>query len=103
MIRHIVWWTLKERANGRSIAENIEHIRAASAMLHGMPALLSIEVSAKVLPSSTEPAQIVLMSTHKTTEDLEQYRVNPVHLQFAKLIGEVASSRHCIDYGIDED
>lgn len=102
MIRHIVWWTLKEHADHRSLAENLEHIQQASAMLHGMPSVRSVEVSAKVQPSTTVPAQLVLMSTHDTFADLESYQQDPVHLQFAEKIKAISTSRNCIDYSLDE-
>lgn len=103
MVRHIVWWTLKEQANGRTAVENAWHIQQASAMLHGMPALISVEVSAKVQPSTTVPCQVVLMSTHKDMEDLQKYKDNPVHLQFAKMVTELSTSRNAIDYALDKD
>lgn len=101
MIRHIVWWTLKEHADGRSAAENAWHLEQASAMLHGMPSLRTVEVSAKVQPSTTVPAQLVLSTTHTDMAQLEQYRNDPVHLQFAEKVNAVASSRNVIDYAID--
>lgn len=101
MIRHVVWWTLKKYAEGRSDAENARYIEQASAMLRGMPNVLSIEVSAKVQPSATVPAQVVLMSSHKDMADLEAYKANPVHMQFAEKISAVSDSRNCIDYAVD--
>lgn len=101
MIRHIVWWTLKEHSHGRSAVENARHIQEASAMLYGMPELISVEVSAKVQPSTTVPAQVVLFSTHKDMEALESYKNNPVHLKFAEMVTELSNSRNCIDYAVE--
>lgn len=101
MIRHIVWWTLKEHSHGRSAAENAWHIQQASAMLHGMPEVISVEVSAKVQPSSTVPAQVVLFSTHNNMEALEAYKNNPVHLKFAEMVTELSLTRNCIDYAVE--
>lgn len=101
MIRHVVWWTLKENANGRSMVENVEHIQELSAMLHGLPSLTYVEISAKIQPSCTVPCNLVLMSTHKTMADLEAYRMDPVHIQFAEKVNEIATSRNCIDYAYE--
>lgn len=101
MIRHIVWWELKEHAEGHSAAENAWRIEQVSAMLHGLPSLLSVEVSSKIQPSSTVPCQLVLTTTHKTMEDLAEYRTDPVHVQFVSLINAVCSSRNVIDYGFE--
>lgn len=103
MVRHIVWWTLKNEAGGRTADENAWHIQQASAMLHGMPSLMTIEVSAKVEASTTVPAKVVLSTTHKNMADLETYRNDPVHLQFAAMVNELATSRNAIDYALDED
>lgn len=103
MVRHIVWWTLKDQAEDRTADENAWRIQQASAMLHGMPNLLTIEVSSKVQPSTTVPAKVVLTTTHKNMADLEAYRNDPVHLQFAAMVNELATSRNAIDYALDED
>lgn len=102
MIRHIVWWELKEEAEGGSLAENIERLLQSSASLQAIPYLLSVEVSAKIQPSSTVAAQFVLMSTHRSLEDLEAYRVDPTHTQFAKLVTSMSASRQCLDYLVDD-
>lgn len=101
MIRHIVWWTLKEHAKGKSMAVNLSHIQAASAELHGLPSVHTIQISAKVLPSTTVPAQLVLTTTHKTMEDLEAYKIDPVHVNFAKMLEEYVTSRNCIDFSFE--
>ncbi len=98
MIRHIVWWTLKEHANGRTRDENAMHILKSSAMLHGLPSLRSIEVSSKVEGSTTVPAHVVLTTTHDNIEDLQAYANDPVHLEFAGMVKELVSSRNAIDF-----
>lgn len=103
MIRHVVWWKLKNHAKGRSKAENIAHIQRASAMLHGLPSLEYVEISAKIMPSSCVEADIALMSVHKTMDDLEAYRADPVHLEFARQITELAESRNCVDYSFESN
>lgn len=98
MIRHIVWWTLKKEADGRSAEENGKHLEDASAVLHGIPGVESVEVSAQIQPSSTVPAQVVLTSTHEDMAALEAYKNDPVHIKFAQLITSLSDSRNCIDY-----
>ena len=57
MIRHIVWWTLKPEAEGRSAAENAELMKKAARGLIGkIPGLLSLDISGTVLGTSTMPA-----------------------------------------------
>lgn len=100
MIRHIVWWTLKEHAEGRSAMENAQSIKEASGVLAGIPGVLSCEVSFRIEPTSTVPAQLVLTSTHEDAAALAAYQVNPVHMDFAGLIKAVCSSRSCLDFEI---
>ena len=101
MIRHIVWWTLKEHAEGRSAAENAQHLVNASAMLHGMPMVHSVEVSCLIQPTSTVPAQVVLQSSHDDMAALKAYAEDPVHLQFAEKVNAVAASRNALDYSVE--
>ncbi|MCH5276486.1 MAG: Dabb family protein [Desulfovibrionaceae bacterium] len=101
MIRHIVWWTLKDRADGFSAAQNAQRILAASAALKDIPAVHSVEVSADIEPSSTARAQIVLQSTHDSPEALQEYAVHPVHLEFARLIQAACENRQALDYRVD--
>lgn len=103
MIRHIVWWTLKEQANGRTADENAWHILKSSASLRVIPEMLSLEVSRKIEASSSVPAGIVLTTTHKNMEELDAYRNNPVHLQFAAMLNELVNSRNVIDFEFDPD
>ena len=101
MIRHIVWWTLKEHAEGKSAAENAQHLVEASAMLHGMPSVRSIEVSCLIQPTSTVPAQVVLQSSHDDMAALKAYAENPVHLEFAAKVKAVCASRQALDYSVE--
>ena len=51
MIRHIVWWTLKPEAEGRSAAENAELMKKAARGLIGkIPGLLSLDISGNYNP-----------------------------------------------------
>jgi len=100
MVRHIVWWTLKEQAEGYSAAENARRIKDASGMLSGIPGVLSCEVSCQIEPTSTVAAQLVLTSTHESAEALAAYQVNPVHVKFAGIIKAVCASRSSLDFEI---
>lgn len=101
MIRHIVWWTLKEKAEGRTAAENAQRLVEASAMLHGLPSVRSVEVSCLIQPTSTVPAQVVLQSSHDDMAALSTYAQDPVHLEFAARVKAVCASRSALDYSID--
>lgn len=101
MIRHIVWWTLMDNADSRSLRENLDHLEKSAQILKTLPSVKSVEVSSKILPSSTVEAQFALMSTHESMEDLETYRVDPIHKKFAEKITTMSASRNCLDYFLD--
>ena len=90
MVRHIVWWTLKPEAEGRTAAENAKLIKQRLEALMGqIPSLKSLEVSYDFLPTCTMPVNVILMTTHD----------DPAHVAVGKeLIKLVTESRQAIDY-----
>ena len=62
MVRHIVWWTLKPEAEGRTAAENAKLIKQRLEALMGqIPSLKSLEVSYDFLPTCTMPVNVILI------------------------------------------
>ncbi len=101
MIRHIVWWELKDEADGRDAVENARRIKVAGEALNGkIPSLISLEISTAIQPGSTVKAALALMSTHNTMEDLKAYAAHPLHLEFLELVKACTASRSCLDYAI---
>ena len=82
MVRHIVWWTLKPEAEGRTAAENAKLIKQRLEALMGqIPSLKSLEVS------------------YDLAEGLKAYAEHPAHVAVGKeLIKLVTESRQAIDY-----
>lgn len=101
MLRHIVWWTLKDEAEGYSPEENARRVKEASALLKTIPGVISVEVSIDVAATSTVPARIVLQSAHADGDALNAYAEHPIHLRFVQLIRAVCASRQALDYRID--
>ncbi|MFV0349192.1 MAG: Dabb family protein [Halodesulfovibrio sp.] len=102
MIKHIVWWSLKEEAAGATAAENCEKMVAMLRALEGkIPSLDSIEVSTTFLGSTTEePIQVILQSTHNDEESLKAYAVHPEHMKCVEFIKQIVATRKAIDYVI---
>jgi hypothetical protein len=99
MLKHIVWWTLKDEAEGASGAENGRRMLDMLRGLEGrIPTLLSIEVTMDFLGSSTEPCQILLQSSHDDAEGLKAYAEHPEHMKCVEFIKKVVASRKAIDY-----
>ena len=97
MIRHIVFWTLKDSPEA---AAHAAEIKEASATLAAIPGVLSVEVSIEIEPTSTVSAKVVLQSAHEKPEDLAAYAVHPIHLEFGKLIKAYCENRQALDYTI---
>jgi len=99
MIKHLVWWTLKEEALGATAKENCAKMVA---MLRGMegriPSLKSIEVSTEFLETTTETVQVILQSTHDDAEGLKAYAVHPEHLKCVEFIKQIVATRKVMDY-----
>jgi hypothetical protein len=101
MIRHIVWWTLKDEAEGATAAQNGLKIKALIEALRGkIDTLKSVEVSVKLAATTTVDAQVVLHSTHDTVADLAAYNDHPEHQKIVGFIKKVVSSRQAIDFEV---
>ena len=101
MIKHIVWWTLADVADGHSAHENAVRVKEASESLKAIAAAMSVEVSYDIEATTTGPAQIVLQSCHENPAKLKEYADDPIHQKFLSLIKAVTSSRQALDYRID--
>ena len=91
MVRHIVWWTLKPEAEGRTAAENAKLIKQRLEALMGqIPSLKSLEVSYDFLPTCTMPVNVILMTTHDDAEGLKAYAEHPAHVAVGKELIKLA-------------
>lgn len=98
MIRHIVWWTLKKDALGKSDAENIKFLMESSKSLKDIPSALSVEFSTDIQATTNVPCQLALTTTHESPEKLDEYQRDPVHVKFAEGLKARVDSRKCIDF-----
>lgn len=98
MIKHIVFWKLKDEANGMSKQENALAIKEKLEGLRGqIEGLLAIEVGFDFL-KSPESADVVLYSEFETKEALDFYQQHPLHKAVMPFIGEARSERRVVDY-----
>ncbi len=98
MIGHIVFWTLKPEAEGKTAAENAKVMRT---MLETLPSSIDVirdfHVSTRIVAATLE-VEILLFSTFVSEEDLEIYQRHPAHQKCVEFVRQVAATRHCIDY-----
>ncbi len=98
MIKHIVFWKLKDQANGLSKVENAQQIKERLETLNGqIEGLLHLEVGMDFLHSA-ESADLVLYSEFESKEALNYYANHPLHKAIMPFIAEARSERRVVDY-----
>src|SRR3954466_8970705 len=100
MIKHIVFWRLKDRENEQSREENARAIKAKIEGLRGkIPGLLHIEAGIDFERSDTA-CDVVLYSEFESRAALDGYQVHPAHKEMAAFIADRRAERRIADYEI---
>ena len=98
MIKHIVFWKLKDEANGLSKTENAMANKQKLEGLNGkIEGLITIEVGIDFLHSA-ESADIVLYSEFTDKEALSFYANHPLHKEIMPFIAEARNERRVVDF-----
>ncbi len=101
MLKHIVMWKLKDFAEGRTKAENIEFIKERLTALIGVvPELRYVELGADALKSDMS-YDMVLTCIFDDLDGMNAYRVHPEHVKVSNYIAKVRESRVVVDYYAD--
>ena len=100
MVKHIVFWTLKETAQGRSKTENARIMKMKLEALVGVvPGLLHAEVGID-FERSEQSYDLALYAEMDSRESLHVYQNHPAHLDAVAFIREVRDQRCVVDYEI---
>jgi len=98
MVKHIVFWKLKDSAEGKSKDENAKLIKEKLENLRGqIDGLLNIEVGINFLQGNYD---VVLYTELKDKEALNQYQNNPKHQAIIPFIKAVSEDRKAVDYEV---
>lgn len=98
MIKHIVMWKLKPKAEGRTAAENAQWMKNHLEALMGVvPQLLSCEVGINVAEGNYDAC---LVSTFASLEDLAAYKIHPAHQAVSSYCKLIREHRVACDYEI---
>ena len=98
MIKHIVFWRLKESAHGNSKEVNARLIKEKLEALRGViPGLLRIEVGVD-FSKTDQSSDLALYSEFATRADLDAYQAHPAHKAVMPFIAEARSERRLVDY-----
>lgn len=98
MVKHIVMWKLKDRAEGNDKEGNRKLIISKLLALESIiEELETIEMGENFNP--TEAAyDLVLISTHKSKEALAAYAAHPAHVEAASFVGKIVADRKVVDF-----
>lgn len=97
MIRHIVFWNLKEENKSETALKIKTDLEALKGKI---PGLLHIEVGINIPEAPQDNWDVVLNSDFENIEALNAYQVHPLHKEVAGFIGNVRTNRSCVDYEI---
>jgi len=93
MIKHIVMWTLKDKADAIKVKNMLEGLKGK------VPSIIDIEVGIDV-NGSEAAADVVLYSTFASMDDLNAYQHHPEHQAVIPLMQAMTTSRMVADYEI---
>jgi hypothetical protein len=98
MVKHIVFWKLKDHADGQDREQNLERMQEA---LNGLASKIAEVVSLEVgINKNPAPAawEISLYTSFNSWEDLETYQKHPDHQEVVQLVQKVVMDRAVVDY-----
>lgn len=100
MVKHIVFWKLKEEAQGNNKETNAKLIKEKLEDLNGkIDGLIKAEVGINFLNSESN-YDVALYSEVDSKEALDFYQNHPLHQAILPFVREVVSSRIAADYEI---
>ena len=100
MVKHIVFWRLKESAGGVPAETNAEEIRTRlMALPDVIPEIREFEVGLN-FDSSDAAFDVALYSSFASREELLTYQAHPEHVRVKDFIVSVVSDRAVVDYEI---
>jgi hypothetical protein len=98
VIKHIVFWKLRDGAHGNAKDVNARLIKEKLEALRGViPGLVRIEVGLD-FSRSEQSADLALYSEFTTRADLEAYQAHPAHQAVLPFIAEARAERRVVDY-----
>jgi len=98
MIKHIVLWTLKPNAEGKSIDENAAYIKEKLEDLYGkIPEIISIQVQPNTLKIEGN-YDVSLIAEFESEAAMKNYQKHPLHEEIAAYVRGAAEKRASIDF-----
>jgi len=100
MLKHIVFWKLKDHAEGADRATNAKKLKAMlDSCADIVPGIVEFEVA--VAQSGLEATyDIVLYSAFDSRAALDAYQNHPEHVKIKPFFAAVREARQCMDYEV---
>ncbi|MGM0656286.1 MAG: Dabb family protein [Thermodesulfobacteriota bacterium] len=100
MVKHIVFWTLKDSAEGRSAHQNAKEMKKRLEALNGrIPGLIKLEVGID-FGRTEASADVALYSELSDRNALNHYKNHPEHVAVSDFVGKIRHDRTVVDYEI---
>lgn len=100
MIKHIVFWKLKDQAEGADRAANARKMKALlDSCADLVPGIVKFE-AALAQPGLEATYDVVLYSEFADRAALDAYQEHPSHVAIKPFIGAVREARQCMDYEV---
>ncbi|MFJ2986565.1 Dabb family protein [Collimonas sp. NPDC087041] len=97
-LKHIVFWKLKEHAEGADKATNALKLKALlDSCADIVPGILKFE-AVIAQPGLEATYDVLLNSEFASAEALDAYQVHPTHVAIKPFVAAVREARQCMDY-----
>jgi len=93
MVKHIVMWKLKNKAEAPVLRERLEALGGK------IPGLLHLEIGINFIESE-QSSDLVLVAELENLEALDAYQAHPEHQAVVPLVKAAAISRTVVDYEV---
>ncbi len=98
MVKHIVFWKMKEALSASDREEALRKIKRGFEAMQGViPGLLRIEVGIDFL-RSPESSDFALYCEFESRAALDGYQAHPLHQAMLPLVRDVRIERRVVDY-----
>ena len=93
MIRHVVMWSFKENAEGKTAQENMVFVRdSLYALLPVIPQIKKMDISFDITHSDSS-SDMMLMTEFESIDTLREYVVHPAHQKVSQYVRKVIDKR----------
>jgi len=98
MIKHIVFWSIAEGADGKTVAESAQIIKEGLERLVGI--VDGLRVAQVGMNVSDSKYNLCLYSEFESMAHLEAYQTHPEHMKVREFVKKVRTDRAVVDFEV---